>query len=96
MYTAVGENTCKEYHRGWRRRGGGQGRRVDVESRKGAFAVVFFLIFGAVVMKIASKLFLSLRRGGASGGVSCRGGSDGGGEISGRCRGARAGRSVDQ
>lgn len=80
---------------GW---GGGEGvgggRRVNVESRKGAFAV--FLIFGAVVMKIASKLFLSLRGGGASGGVSCRGGSDGGGEISGRCRGARAGPSVDQ
>lgn len=46
-----------------RRRGGGRrGRRVNVESCKGAFAV--FLIFGAVVMKIASKLFLSLRGAG--------------------------------
>lgn len=48
--------------------------------------LLLFLIFGAVVMKIASKRFLSLRGRGRLE-VCLAGDGVTGGEISGRCRG---------
>lgn len=57
--------------------------------------LLFFNLWGSCDEN-CFKAVLVFKGGGASGGVSCRGGSDGGGEISGRCRGARAGPSVDQ
>lgn len=50
----------------------GDGRKEGGSVQKVVKVLLLFLIFGAVVMKIAWKLFLSLM-GGASAGVSCQG-----------------------
>lgn len=57
--------------------------------------LLLFLIFGAVVMKIASKRFLSLRGAGHLEVCLARDGVTGG-EISGGCRGVEQSRSIDQ
>lgn len=59
---------------------GEEGGGVNVESRKGAFAV--FNLWGSCDENCFKAVFV-FKGGGASGGVSCRGRSDGGEEISG-------------